>query len=354
MGEAEALGAECRAAGVALGLPAPYDEALGGLGAGLVEAYGRDDAQLIVTDMARRLSWYLAHQRPGSGAGPTSTGFALRATAHELTSSFEPASLPRWVRTAAVVGLRNSLFEDRHGDNAQMRLLGPILVQAAAVVVNRGADTGSWTPLGPDPYAGLEEDFPRAFKALAMAGTTIDDEQPVAACWEPMSGPVPELPPPDPSGLWRFGTGSMPSQYRDMLGQRLAGGLPISWETLSFKHISRDVRLLCRIMELVMSTGGTIQTVNFVLANGLCLARRPDLDMGHVGRDDYARLAGDVSGWTDDQLSIIAKVTSEGYEGGAAHLNAAAHSPVRVDSRPGRNQPCPCGSAKKSKHCCWR
>jgi hypothetical protein len=31
---------------------------------------------------------------------------------------------------------------------------------------------------------------------------------------------------------------------------------------------------------------------------------------------------------------------------------AAPPPPVRVDHKPGRNDPCPCGSGKKAKHCC--
>lgn len=29
-----------------------------------------------------------------------------------------------------------------------------------------------------------------------------------------------------------------------------------------------------------------------------------------------------------------------------------AHQPVRIEARPGRNEPCPCGSGKKFKRCC--
>jgi len=47
----------------------------------------------------------------------------------------------------------------------------------------------------------------------------------------------------------------------------------------------------------------------------------------------------------------VAKVTGASAGGDAA---AGKKQPVRKDKKPGRNDPCPCGSGKKYKKCCGR
>jgi preprotein translocase subunit SecA len=41
----------------------------------------------------------------------------------------------------------------------------------------------------------------------------------------------------------------------------------------------------------------------------------------------------------------------EGVEGPEAGPEAGPQTPVRAEPKVGRNQPCPCGSGKKYKHC---
>jgi preprotein translocase subunit SecA len=45
--------------------------------------------------------------------------------------------------------------------------------------------------------------------------------------------------------------------------------------------------------------------------------------------------------------SALASEEKDGEQGGVA----VATAPVRAEAKVGRNEPCPCGSGKKYKHC---
>ncbi|MBR3904971.1 MAG: SEC-C domain-containing protein, partial [Clostridia bacterium] len=49
------------------------------------------------------------------------------------------------------------------------------------------------------------------------------------------------------------------------------------------------------------------------------------------------------------------RITSLSHGSSAPRANKEApHNPVKADKKPGRNEPCPCGSGKKFKNCCGK
>ena len=54
-----------------------------------------------------------------------------------------------------------------------------------------------------------------------------------------------------------------------------------------------------------------------------------------------------VQGQNAPQRERVAKITGE-----SAGDESLKKAPVRKDKKPGRNDPCPCGSGKKYKKCC--
>ncbi len=86
-------------------------------------------------------------------------------------------------------------------------------------------------------------------------------------------------------------------------------------------------------------------------------------DMVRLIREDTVRLVflAQVADRNAPQRRVVAQATSTNdVKNSSAHEKAAAASrqngagPVHVDKKPGRNDPCPCGSGKKYKNCCGR
>jgi preprotein translocase subunit SecA len=70
-------------------------------------------------------------------------------------------------------------------------------------------------------------------------------------------------------------------------------------------------------------------------------------------REDTARMMLTVQIRTQEEpkREQVAKPTGAA---GASDAAAAGHTPIRKGKKPGRNDPCPCGSGKKYKKCCGR
>ena len=86
-------------------------------------------------------------------------------------------------------------------------------------------------------------------------------------------------------------------------------------------------------------------------------------DMVRLIREDTVRLTflAQVADRNAPQRRQVATVTGtndvknqSAHEKGAAASRQNGAAPVRVDKKPGRNDPCPCGSGKKYKNCCGR
>ena len=86
-------------------------------------------------------------------------------------------------------------------------------------------------------------------------------------------------------------------------------------------------------------------------------------DMVRLIREDTVRLVflAQIADRGAPQRRVVAQATSTNdVKNNSAHEKAAAASrqngagPIRVDKKPGRNDPCPCGSGKKYKNCCGR
>ena len=86
-------------------------------------------------------------------------------------------------------------------------------------------------------------------------------------------------------------------------------------------------------------------------------------DMVRLIREDTVRLVflAQIADRNAPQRRVVAQATSTNdVKNSSANEKAAAASrqsgagPVKVDKKPGRNDPCPCGSGKKYKNCCGR
>jgi len=86
-------------------------------------------------------------------------------------------------------------------------------------------------------------------------------------------------------------------------------------------------------------------------------------DMVRLIREDTVRLVflAQIADRNAPQRRQVATVTgtndvknASATEKAAAATRAQGAGPVRVDKKPGRNDPCPCGSGKKYKNCCGR
>ena len=86
-------------------------------------------------------------------------------------------------------------------------------------------------------------------------------------------------------------------------------------------------------------------------------------DMVRLIREDTVRLVflAQIADRGAPQRRVVAQATSTNdVKNNSAHEKAAEASrqngagPIRVDKKPGRNDPCPCGSGKKYKNCCGR
>jgi preprotein translocase subunit SecA len=71
-------------------------------------------------------------------------------------------------------------------------------------------------------------------------------------------------------------------------------------------------------------------------------------------RENTARMMLTVQIRTQEEPKREQVAKPTGTAGGAAASTNNAHTPVRKGKKPGRNDPCPCGSGKKYKKCCGR
>ena len=86
----------------------------------------------------------------------------------------------------------------------------------------------------------------------------------------------------------------------------------------SLKHISRDPQTLFQIVDVLLAHGSTIATANLQL--------------------------------TPDRITWREDVTD--YNETDLRWTGLPGVPADMRVRPGRNDPCPCGSGKKFKRCC--
>ncbi|MBO4377675.1 MAG: SEC-C domain-containing protein, partial [Clostridia bacterium] len=86
-------------------------------------------------------------------------------------------------------------------------------------------------------------------------------------------------------------------------------------------------------------------------------------DMVRLIREDTVRLVflAQVADKNAQRRQAVATITgtndvknASATEKAAAESRRSGAGPVKVDKRPGRNDPCPCGSGKKYKNCCGR
>ena len=86
-------------------------------------------------------------------------------------------------------------------------------------------------------------------------------------------------------------------------------------------------------------------------------------DMVRLIREDTVRLVflAQVADKNAQRRQAVATITgtndvknASATEKAAAESRKSGAGPVKVDKRPGRNDPCPCGSGKKYKNCCGR
>ena len=78
-------------------------------------------------------------------------------------------------------------------------------------------------------------------------------------------------------------------------------------------------------------------------------------EMSHLIQEDTVRLLYQGRFQEPQQKSPAIRITSLSHGNSAPRANKEApHNPVKADKKPGRNEPCPCGSGKKFKNCCGK
>jgi len=75
----------------------------------------------------------------------------------------------------------------------------------------------------------------------------------------------------------------------------------------------------------------------------------------HVTEREERRISGiwQQSSARHDDFDVVAEADRQ-HEAAQSAGESRPVEPIRVDTKVGRNQPCPCGSGKKYKHCCGR
>lgn len=78
-------------------------------------------------------------------------------------------------------------------------------------------------------------------------------------------------------------------------------------------------------------------------------------EMSHLIQEDTVRLLYQGRFQEPQQKRPAIRITSLSHGNSAPRANKEApHNPVKADKKPGRNEPCPCGSGKKFKNCCGK
>jgi preprotein translocase subunit SecA len=75
-------------------------------------------------------------------------------------------------------------------------------------------------------------------------------------------------------------------------------------------------------------------------------------EMVRLIQEDTIRMLCQAQINAPQERRSVAKITST--RGAAEPVQEKAHQPVKVGKKVGRNDPCPCGSGKKYKHCCGK
>jgi preprotein translocase subunit SecA len=84
------------------------------------------------------------------------------------------------------------------------------------------------------------------------------------------------------------------------------------------------------------------EVVSFLVKGNLPLESEDDVKEGHRQKSDLSKIkTGREGGETDAQRQAMQQSASQ----------SKSNAPVRVEKKVGRNDPCPCGSGKKYKHC---
>jgi SEC-C motif len=253
----------------------------------------------------------------------TEAGMLLLAPYMELAEVHEPAELAVSLRALAVVGVRNSDLESLHLADHIQQYDWRVLTQAAAHALARLPEM----PVGDisdtdDPFAGVVERYPTAAAAFAaLAELRLGEE----ADWAPPDVP----PPPPPAGEVVAEVSpegydvlhAMDPRISNRMATMLAGWVdrPSALGIPSLKHISRNPHKLFAVADYLLAHGSVLMTAN-VLIEPAHVRRRPE-----------------PASYNSIDLS---------WCGGPRSLPGSA--------KPGRNDPCPCGSGLKYKRCCGR
>ncbi len=84
------------------------------------------------------------------------------------------------------------------------------------------------------------------------------------------------------------------------------------------------------------------EVVSFLVKGNLPLESEEDVKEGHRQKSDLSKIkTGREGGETDAQRQAMQQ----------SNTQTKSNAPVRVEKKVGRNDPCPCGSGKKYKHC---
>jgi hypothetical protein len=248
----------------------------------------------------------------------------LTAPYLELAEVHAPTELDIPIRLLALVGVRNSDLETLHLADHIKDYDWRVLTQAAAFALSDFAVL----PAGDcatdhDPFAGIVEAHPTA----AAAFEVLADMRPGDTReWQVPDRPPPELDaeivvvPVTPEGYDQQHAMDRRVTRRQaaMLEAQAAGNTDTDgWAVPSLKHISRNPRKLFAMVDYLLGRGVTVATANVFIQPGLVRRREEPVPYNAI----------DLS-WCGVTVS--------------AHV------------KPGRNDPCWCGSGQKYKRCCGR
>jgi hypothetical protein len=245
----------------------------------------------------------------------------LLAPWFELAIQHEPRELPLEIRALTLAGVRSTELESLHLSGHITEADWRPITQAAAFMFVGFPDASAPGRPDSDPFAGLIDNHPHAaagFRALAAIrpGGRVDYPVP--------DGPAPALPAGEhaaeftPAGheVMHATDSRITHRGAEVIRQCVEERRPM--RTPSLKHLSRNPAKLFRIVDILLGHGVQLVTSNLLITPGHVAWRE------RTG--NYNEL--DV-GWTGLRNERPTK-----------------------QMRPGRNDPCPCGSGEKFKRCC--
>lgn len=241
-------------------------EALPGCLAGA--GVGREQMTTIVDDVARRARDYAARR-------------ALRVPFIDDVAGFLPREAPAAVKADVAVVVRNSLLENAHArgpvEDGDLTRITVLATGALNEWLYENSNKDEHAP--PCGMFAAAADHSRAYPALrALAAAAERGGR--RSFRMPRPG-VPDRPAGAPAvrdtarvRVVRSGLDALDDDLLARLDAVADGSSPLGFCS-SLSRYSRDTRLLCQVLDVVLAHGGSLLTTNFLIRPGEVFSRRP-------------------------------------------------------------------------------